>query len=234
MRIGTLGLHPLELRDHVLVVQDRACDQMREIGHEQRVMRQRIARDVAPVGIDQERDLREGVEGDADRQQDVDGDTGREQGIEVGGEEAGIFEDAEHEQVAGDAERQHRKAQARAQFPRDQQQADHIIERDRAEQQRHELPIAQRIEGERGQREPDHRSQMTAPPQHEIAEQRDRQEQKNERIGIEEHQAFPGGAEKPNHTTERATTQPLRFWNFARSQRYKRRREQGVRGLNED
>ena len=28
-----------------------------------------------------------------------------------------------------------------------------------------------------------------------------RQEQENEGVGIEEHRAFPGGAEKPNHTT---------------------------------
>ena len=72
MRIRALGLRALELRDHLLVVQDRPGDQMREIGDEQRVMRQRVARDLASVGIDQERDLGEGVEGDADRQQDVD------------------------------------------------------------------------------------------------------------------------------------------------------------------
>ena len=48
MRIGPLGLRALELRDHVLVVQDRPRDQMREISDEQRVMRQRVARDLAP------------------------------------------------------------------------------------------------------------------------------------------------------------------------------------------
>ena len=42
---------------------------------------------------------------------------------------------------------------------------------------------------------------MAAAAEREIPEQNDRQEQENERIGIEEHQAFPGGAEKPNHTT---------------------------------
>ena len=97
MRIGALGLRALELRDHVLVVQDRPGDQMREIGDEQRVMRQRVARDLAPVGIDQKRDLGEGVEGDADRQHDVDDEAGRKQRVEIGGEEAGIFEDAEHQ-----------------------------------------------------------------------------------------------------------------------------------------
>jgi hypothetical protein len=68
MRIGALCRRALELRDHVLVVQDRARDQVREVSHEQCVMRQRVAGDVAPVGIDQKRDLGEGVEGDADRQ----------------------------------------------------------------------------------------------------------------------------------------------------------------------
>ena len=82
MRIGALCRRALELRDHVLVVQDRPRDQMRKIGDEQRVMRQRVARDIAPVGIDQERDLGEGVEGDADRQQDVDGEAGRKHRIE--------------------------------------------------------------------------------------------------------------------------------------------------------
>ena len=109
MRIGALCLRPLELRDHVLVVQDRPGDQMREICDEQRVMRQRVARDIAPVGIDQKRDLGEGVEGDADRQHDVDDEAGRKQRVEIGGEKAGIFEDAEHQQIAGDACGEHGK-----------------------------------------------------------------------------------------------------------------------------
>ena len=72
-------------------------------------MRQRVARDFAPVGVDQKRDLGEGVEGDADRQQDVDDEAGRKQRIEIGGKEARIFEDAEHQQIAGDAGREHGK-----------------------------------------------------------------------------------------------------------------------------
>jgi hypothetical protein len=42
---------------------------------------------------------------------------------------------------------------------------------------------------------------MAAAAEREIPEQNDRQEQENEGVRIEEHQAFPGGAEKPNHTT---------------------------------
>ena len=105
MRVGPLGLRALELRDHVAVVQDRPRDQMREVGDEQRVMRQRVARDIAAVGVDQKRDLGEGEEGDADRQQDVDRQARSEHRIEIGGEEAGVFEDAEHQQIAGDAGR---------------------------------------------------------------------------------------------------------------------------------
>jgi hypothetical protein len=36
------------------VMQDRTRDQMRKVGHEQRVRRQRIARDIAAIRIDQE------------------------------------------------------------------------------------------------------------------------------------------------------------------------------------
>ena len=71
MRIRPLRLAAFELRDHILVVKDRPRDQMREIGDEQRIMRQPVMRDLAPVGIDQERDLGEGVEGNSDREQDV-------------------------------------------------------------------------------------------------------------------------------------------------------------------
>ena len=84
---------------------------------------------------------------------------------------------------------------------RDQEITDAVIESDRGQQQRHELPAAKGIKHQRGQRQPDHRGQIAAAAEHEIAQQGDRQEQENEGVGIEEHRAFPGGAEKPNHTT---------------------------------
>ena len=62
MRIRPSCGRALKLRDHVLVVKDGPRDQMRKIGDEQRVMRQRVTRDIAPVSIDQERNLGEGVE----------------------------------------------------------------------------------------------------------------------------------------------------------------------------
>ncbi len=193
MRIGAFCLRPLELRDHVLVVQDRPGDQVRKISDEQRVMRQRVARDVASIGIDQKRDLGEGVEGNADRKHDVDDESGREQRIEIGGEKSRIFEDAEHHEIAGDADGERGKPCTWAELARDQEIADAVIEGDRNKQQRHELPAAEGIKDQRGQRQPDYRSQMAAAAKREIAEQDDRQEQEDKGMRIEEHRPFPAG-----------------------------------------
>jgi hypothetical protein len=62
MRIGAFGFFTLELRNHILVMQDRSRDQMREVGDEESVMRQRVTRDIAAIGVDQECNLGEGVE----------------------------------------------------------------------------------------------------------------------------------------------------------------------------
>ena len=153
-------------------------------------------RDLAPVGVDQERDLGEGIEGNPDREQKVHREAGREQGIEIGGNEAGIFEDAEHQKIAAHAGRQHRPPRQGAQTLRHQQQADQVVERDRRQQQQHKLPVAHRVEGQRRQRQPDHRRQIADPAEREIAEQDHRQEQKNERVGVEKHQAFSGACRK--------------------------------------
>ena len=187
MRVRPLGFGALELRNHVLVVKDRPRDQMREVGDEQRVMRQPVACDLAAIGVHQEGDLGEGVEGYPDRQQDMDRQAGGKQCIEVGGQETGIFEIAEHQEIAGDAEREHRKAWPGAQPPSDQQQADDIVEGDRPNQQGYELPVADGIEGQRRQRQPDHGRQVAEPAQHKIADQGDRQEQENELVGVEQH-----------------------------------------------
>ncbi|WP_338305011.1 dihydroxy-acid dehydratase, partial [Bradyrhizobium ottawaense] len=61
--------------------------------------------------------------------------------------------------------------------------ADAVIEGDRQQQQRHELPVADGVKGERGQRQPDHRGEIAAPPEPEIAGQHDGQEQQDERVG---------------------------------------------------
>ena len=84
--------------------------------------------------------------------------------LKIGGEEAGIFEDAEHQEIAGDAEREARQsASAGRSFLAISRQADDVIEGDRGQQQQHELPIADGIEGQRGQRQPDHRRQIAEP-----------------------------------------------------------------------
>jgi hypothetical protein len=121
-------------------------------------------RDLASIDVDQERDLGRRVERDADRQQSVHRQSGREQGIEIGGEEAGILEDTEHQQIAADACCEHGQSQPGVQFLRDQQQPDEVVGRDRGEQQRHELPAAERIEGDRRQHQPDHWPQLPYRP----------------------------------------------------------------------
>ena len=187
---GRFEFGGFELRDHVAVMQDRARNQVREIRHEQRVMRQRVMTNLAPVGVDQKCDLGEGVKGDADREQNVHGHGRRKQRVEIANDEAGIFEDAKRQQIAGDARRQHGKARPLAQISRDQQPADEIIERDRSEQQRHERPVAERIKHQRRQREPDDRGSTTETISREIASESDRQKHENERVGVEKHR-FP-------------------------------------------
>ncbi len=210
MRIRAFCFRALELRDHVLVMEDRSRDQMRKVRDEQRVMRQRVARDVAPVGVDQKRDLRESVEGNADRQQDVRVIPVENIALRLAARKPAYLKMPSTSKIAGDADREHRKARRGAQFPGDQQIADAVIERDRTGQQRHELPVAEGVEGERGQRQPDHRGEIAEPAQREIAKQNDRQEQENEGVGIEEHQAFLSRSEKPNHTPRSPTTPRLR------------------------
>jgi hypothetical protein len=153
-------------------------------------MRQRVVRDLASIGLNQQRDLGKGVERDAHRQQNVRRQSGREQGIEIGGEEAGILEYAEHQQIAADAGREYGQSQPGARLLRDQQQPYDVVERDRDKQQRHELPVTERVEGDRRHHQPDHRPSIAVAAGREISEQDGRQEQENERIGIENHVAF--------------------------------------------
>ncbi|MEY9364927.1 hypothetical protein ABH994_007648 [Bradyrhizobium yuanmingense] len=224
MPVRALGLLVLELRDHVLVMEDGPRDQMREVRHEQRVMRQRIGRDLAAISVDQKRDLGEGVEGDADRQQDVERDIRAEQRVDVLRDEAGIFEDAEHEEIADDAERECGLSLRVRELRHDEKMADAVVEGDREQQKGDELPAADCVEGDRSQRQPDHRSQIAAPAEPEIAGEHDRQEQQDERIGIEQHRAGPAAGYCPSkHTRGRSTTRQHRrsCWQSAESERYK-------------
>ena len=187
MRIRPLGFRALKLRNHVLVVQDRSRDQMREISDEQRVVRQRISGDLAPVGVHQEGDLGKRVKRYSDRKQNVDGQAAVKHRIEVRGKEACIFEKPEHQKVAADPDPENGYFCGRTQAAFDQGQTDRIIVGDRDQQQRHELPMARCVEGKRSQRQPNHRRQLAHPAQDEIAGQDKRQEQENKSIGVEQH-----------------------------------------------
>jgi hypothetical protein len=133
------------------------------------------------------RDLGEGVEGDADRQQDIDGELGREHRIQIGGEEAGIFEDAEDDEIAPNADDQRRTSCRGPQLALDQEIADRVVERDGCDQERHKLPVADRIKGQRGHPQEDHGREPADAATDEHAEQDGRQEQEDEAVGIEQH-----------------------------------------------
>jgi hypothetical protein len=61
MHVRALRFGAIELRDHIPVVKDWSRDQIRKVADEQHIMRQRVVRDVASIGLDQERDLGKGV-----------------------------------------------------------------------------------------------------------------------------------------------------------------------------
>src|SRR4051794_20972576 len=88
--IETKGPGPSELRHHLLVMQDRARDQMREVRDEQTIMDWIIFISFVTVAVDQKCNLGEREKRDADRQGDV--DRGSAEECEVLGEEISIFE----------------------------------------------------------------------------------------------------------------------------------------------
>ncbi len=106
-----------ELRDELGRAHDRPRDQVREEGHEQRVVEE-ILRRLGPPQIDVERvgQGREGVEADPDRQDDVPlrrlvGDPrGRGERDEIFEQELAIFEIAEHPEIDDDGDQHPRPA----------------------------------------------------------------------------------------------------------------------------
>ena len=96
-----------ELRHHLLVVDDRPGDELREEGHEQAVVQEPVFRRLALGGIDQIRHLLEGEERDAERQDDgADAEVQTGQRADILHDEDGIFEVSQQRQIAGDAEDQ--------------------------------------------------------------------------------------------------------------------------------
>jgi hypothetical protein len=89
------------------VVHDWTSDELREEGHEQRVVDEVQPIHLAPVGIHEERDLLKREKRDADRQHDLaQHEVEAGDRVEVVHEEVGILEVPQRREVEHDAENQ--------------------------------------------------------------------------------------------------------------------------------
>lgn len=193
-----VGVEPVggrigELRHHLRVVQHRARDQVRKVGDEQHVVDEAALMHLALPAVDQEGDLREGVERDADRQHDVQQRDLRQARrgqpvVHVRDEEVGVLEDREHAQV--DHQRQHQQRLALAVVPLRrgrQAQPEPVVDADRRHQQRQRLDAPPAVEEQRGQGEKARGGPGVALADQEEPDQYQREEDKNEGIRIEKH-----------------------------------------------
>ncbi len=96
-----------ELRDDLVVADQRAGDQLREEGDEGGELQQAVDVAVAAAQVDQVADLLEGEEADAQRQHDRPGlEAGAQQPGDAASGEVGVFAHAEHAQVQRDPRRE--------------------------------------------------------------------------------------------------------------------------------
>src|SRR5262249_11502287 len=111
-----------ELRHDLLVMVDRAGDEMREKRDEKPIMEWFVFARLATVGVDQKGDLREREKRDADRQIDIrlrQGDAGHR--VESLDQKPGIFEITEQQKMAADADCQKGTILASEQHPTDEE-----------------------------------------------------------------------------------------------------------------
>lgn len=180
----------IELRHHLLVMEDRTGEQMGEEGDEERVVEQVALLNQTFIGIDQERNLGDGKETDPERQDDpqqrqlATGDK-----IHRPDKEVHVLEPAEEEDIGCQAEDQDR-ASRHPHLPAtvifDENPADGVVEEDRAEDQRHIFGVPPTVKEQGGEQQPGTgRNAETLPQQQKIDDQRYRQEEKDEFIGTE-------------------------------------------------
>ncbi|MNT13397.1 hypothetical protein D3C72_1483660 [compost metagenome] len=175
------------------MVQHRARDQVREVGDEQHVVDEAALVHLALPAVDQEGDLREGIERDADRQHDVHQIDRREArrdqpGVDVLQEEVGVLEDGQHAQVDHQRGDQQRLALAVVAPRRGcQLQAEPVVDADGAQQQRQGLHAPPAIEEQRGQSEKAGGGAGVALADQEEPDQDQREIDKNEGIRVEKH-----------------------------------------------
>jgi hypothetical protein len=92
-RVPSIARHAPELRDGLRMVDDRAGNEMRKIGHEQKIFRRTQRGRGAAERVDEESDLRKRIEGNSDRQRNHrNGPLRAGQQIKVRHQEAGVLE----------------------------------------------------------------------------------------------------------------------------------------------
>ena len=179
---GRLFVASRELRHHLAVVQDRAREQVREEGHEQRVVDEHRLLRLAAMDVDQVRDLREREEADAERQREV--QEVRHVARDARGvreEEVGVLEHAQQCEVRSDAECEHPAARTPAQRGRDRE-----VECNAAGDERQVPRIPPPVEEERRERKPRLRGER-APAEQEEDDERPRQEPEEVLVAVEQH-----------------------------------------------
>src|SRR5215469_9069539 len=175
----------MELRHDLLVMVDRASNEMREKRDEKRIVEWFVFTRLATVGVDQKSDLRECEKRDADRQVNIrprPGDAGHR--VEGFDQKPHIFEIPEQQQIAADTDRQKGTILASQQHPTDEE-----IEGDRREDQRQEaIGVVRTVKYERGDNQPHHGEHLLPKPsQQKKDRQNDRQKHEYELSGIEQH-----------------------------------------------
>jgi len=96
-----------ELRQHFLVMEDRACDDIGEIGGEQQVMEEVHLGELPMVGIDKKGYLGKGEERNAEGQDNLkQRKTARRDAVYGDNKKINVLEKAEKKEVAGDGTNQ--------------------------------------------------------------------------------------------------------------------------------
>ena len=155
-RVDAVGGRLPELRHHLLVVQHRAGNQVREVGDEQAVMDEVELAGFAARCVHQEGNLCEGEEGDAQRQDDLAQAPGTAQRrIDGVNKEIGVFVVAQQGQVGCNPEGQQALAPGRADVAAAGQPVAHqVVEADRSQQQADVRRVPPAVEKQGAGRQP--------------------------------------------------------------------------------
>ena len=187
-----------ELRHDLAVQHDRAGDQLREEGDEQRVVENMIARHRAAVAVDHIGELLEGEERNAQRQREVIQRKMRAEGaVEVVHKEVVVLEIEQHAEVEAKAQQHQRQADGLA-LAGEHELAERVVDQDAAHDDGHIARVVVAVEHERRQHQKDliKWNALGQTAQQEVAKQRQRQEGEHEDVGIEQHTGVSFGRDR--------------------------------------